>query len=388
MLDDRQMKRHTAGEWRLTGGRILANGALTEGELTFADGTITGSAGSGATTFDASGCLILPGIIDIHGDAFERNLMPRPGVTFGFDVALGETDRQLVSNGITTAFHGLTVSWEPGLRSLERARAFHDALCTNRPYLTCDTHLHVRWETFALDAMQEVANWLSRETNPILAFNDHTTKTVGGGTSPQKVIQMAERSGLSREDFSATLDRVWGRRDDVPEAIARMAALGRDAGATLLAHDEGSIEDRRHFRALGAVASEFPLTRDTAKEARDHGEHVILGAPNVVRGGSHTGAVTASEMIAAGLCSVLASDYYYPAPFHAAFKLAADGVCSFPEAWSLISENAAQVAGLNDRGRLDAGLRADVVVVDNTESARPRLRAVFVNGRPAYTSRA
>ena len=131
---------------------------------------------------------------------------------------------------------------------------------------------------------------------------------------------------------------------------------------------------------MGAVASEFPTTSDTARVAREAGEHTILGAPNVVRGGSHTGAVNAGEAVAEGLCSVLASDYYYPSQLLAVFKLVSGGNIDFVDAWNLISKNSAEAAGLSDRGELLPGKRADIIIVNDDYPASPQVVAVFVEG--------
>ena len=369
---------------------MLRGDVLADTAMTVEDGLIAGfgppAQTRSADIVDVSGCLVLPGIVDIHGDAFERQIMPRPKVSFPLDVALRDTDRQMVSNGITTAFHGVTVSWEPGLRSLENACAVVEAMARLRGALRCDTRLHIRWETFALDAVSEVMRWLSADPRPILAFNDHTTETIEKQPGARGIEKDAARSGLSARDYEAMLEQVWRRRGDVPAAIAALAEHARQTGCVLLAHDERSIEDRVRFRALGAVASEFPMTPETAKEARRAGEHTVLGAPNVVRGGSHKGMMNAAPAVADGLCTVLASDYYYPAPLLAAFKLAADGIADLPDAWQLVSANAAEAAGLNDRGTLEPGRRADFIVVDDSDPAAPHVVAAFVAGNRVYTA--
>jgi alpha-D-ribose 1-methylphosphonate 5-triphosphate diphosphatase len=145
---------------------------------------------------------------------------------------------------------------------------------------------------------------------------------------------------------------------------------------------------RRTFRELGVTIAEFPINEETAREAAAAGDAIIYGAPNVVRGGSHTGWTKASDMIAKGLCSVLASDYYYPAPLLAAFRLAADGVLPLAEAWKLISAAPAQAAGLSDRGRLAEGQRADILLVDDRVPLRPRIVAVIAAGRLVHLTEA
>jgi alpha-D-ribose 1-methylphosphonate 5-triphosphate diphosphatase len=137
---------------------------------------------------------------------------------------------------------------------------------------------------------------------------------------------------------------------------------------------------RKAFRAQGVGIAEFPVNEETAREAAEAGDFIVFGAPNVVRGGSHTGWTKASDMIAKGLCSILASDYYYPAQLLAAFRLAADRVLPLTEAWDLIAAAPARAAGLSDRGILAPGYRADIILVDDQVPLRPRIVAVIAAG--------
>jgi len=149
----------------------------------------------------------------------------------------------------------------------------------------------------------------------------------------------------------------------------------------MLSHDDASPAMRRSFRAQGVGIAEFPVNEETAREAAEGGDFIVFGAPNVVRGGSHTGWTKAADMIAKGLCSILASDYYYPAQLLAAFRLAADGLLGLAEAWDLISAAPAKSAGLPDRGVLAEGRRADIILVDDEVPLRPRVVAVIAAGR-------
>lgn len=371
----------------IEGGRVLLGSDLADTSLRLAGVQIAeiGHGGRDAQVrIDATGTLVLPGIVDLHGDAFERQLMPRPGVGFPIEIALLETDRQLVSNGITTAFHGITCSWEPGLRSAENASALLDAIHTLRPQFAVDTRVHLRHETFNLDAESRILDWLAAGQIDLIAFNDHMSMTALDLTRPEKRTRMAERAGLSSEAFGQLVERVATRSDEVAGSIARLAAASQLAGIPALSHDDATPAMRRSFRALGARIAEFPINEATAREAVEAGEFTVFGAPNVVRGGSHTGWSSASDMISKGLCSILASDYYYPAMLLAAFRLVSDRILPLPAAWDLISRSPAAAAGLNDRGQLSPGLRADVVLVDPTESLRPRIAAVIAAGKIVY----
>jgi alpha-D-ribose 1-methylphosphonate 5-triphosphate diphosphatase len=373
----------------IEGGRALLGGDLLEASLKIANGEIIsvgsdhghGSFGQGSLGIDASGLLVLPGIVDLHGDAFERQMMPRPGVDFPVDVALVDSDHQAISNGITTVFHATTWSWEPGLRSADNARQLLEGIESLRPRLAADTRFHLRHETYNLDAETEICQWLSAGRIDLFAFNDHMDSTVAKLARPQKRNSMVERTGLSNEEFDGLVSRVVSRAHDVPESMERLAGTARDANVQMLSHDDRSPATRKAFRAQGVAIAEFPVNEETAREAADGGDFIVLGAPNVVRGGSHTGWTKASDMIAAGLCSILASDYYYPAPLLAAFRLVADGILALPAAWDLISAAPARAANLADRGVIGVGSRADLLLVDDESPRRPRICAVIAGGR-------
>jgi alpha-D-ribose 1-methylphosphonate 5-triphosphate diphosphatase len=152
----------------------------------------------------------------------------------------------------------------------------------------------------------------------------------------------------------------------------------------LLSHDDESPEQRRWYRALGCRLAEFPTTIETAQVAASEGDDIVLGAPNVVRGGSHTGWIDATDMIGRGCCSVLASDYYYPAPLLAPFALAERGVLALEQAWALVSATPAAAVGLTDRGRIAPGARADLIVVEAPTQGKPRVVATIVAGRVVH----
>ena len=148
-------------------------------------------------------------------------------------------------------------------------------------------------------------------------------------------------------------------------------------------HDDRTADERREWRARGAGIAEFPETMEAAEEARAGGDAIIMGAPNVVRGGSHNGNVSAVEMVMMGLVDALASDYHYPSLRRAAFLLADGGVTDLAGAWALISSGPAKLLGLPDRGEISEGKRADLVVLD---AATRRVAATFAGGRVSYMS--
>lgn len=343
-------------------------------------------AGAVSMVLDAAGLFTLPGAIDIHGDAFERQIMPRPNVRFDINIALRDTDRQLAANGVTTAFHGLTWSWEPGFRGAESARAFVDAVEKVRPQCLVDHRIHLRQETFNLDAEDEIVSWLQHGKIDMLAFNDHLTGTIKVRHRPEKIGDMMRRTGLSEEAFLALVDQCASRAGEVTGSIKRLAAAAKVANVPTLSHDDLDIESRTHFREMGVSVAEFPVTNEVARAASIAGDEIVFGAPNVLRGGSHTNCPSAAEMVRAGWCTILASDYYYPALVQAPFVLEEKFGIPLATSWALISTNPARAAGLCDRGAISNGARGDIVVMRRNGAGSAEVVASICNGQVVFLS--
>ncbi|HTC08810.1 MAG TPA: alpha-D-ribose 1-methylphosphonate 5-triphosphate diphosphatase [Acetobacteraceae bacterium] len=371
-------------ELRITGGQVLLpSDGLQSIDLSIQNARIDrlDATPADGKRVDASGLLVLPGIVDIHGDAFERQVQPRPGVDFPVDVALADTEAQLLANGITTAFHGITLSWEPGLRSVTQWRKLLDGLDA-RPW-TCDMRVHLRWEAYNLDALDTALADIEAGRVHLVAFNDHTPAILKKTADPVAGAKYSDRAGMTLAEFRALTERIARRSDQVPAALERIGAAARGAGVALASHDDATIATRQEFRARGARICEFPMAEEVGQFARDAGDWVVMGCPNVVRGGSHLGWASAARLAEAGICNVLSSDYFYPAMLRAALILAGRGVLDLPRAWALVSANPAAAAGLKDRGTIAEGMRADLVLVD---PAQPRVVATIAGGRLAHVT--
>jgi alpha-D-ribose 1-methylphosphonate 5-triphosphate diphosphatase len=295
-------------------------------------------------------------------------------------IASAEAD--LASNGITTAIMAQFYSWEGGLRSPEFAARFLSALSETQPEQITDMRAQLRIETHMIDDYPDMLALVIEHAVGFVVFNDHIAhKRLEEGRKPPRLIGTALKSGRSPEAHLTLMQGLHARSGDVPEALAGFAKELIAAGCLSGSHDDKSAEDRQMFLNMGAQISEFPETREAAEAARFTGGHIILGAPNVMRGGSHAGNVSAAELIRDGLCDALASDYHYPALRQSVGKLIEQGVCDFAAAWTLLSEGPARILGLSDRGTLDVGKRADVLV---EEIATGRIAATFAAGRVTY----
>ncbi len=342
----------------LSGARVLgANG--WQDALHIADGRVVDT--PRAKTVRLDGWLVLPGIIDAHGDGFERHVAPRRGALRDMASGLQSVEAELAANGITTAMLAQFWSWEGGMRGPEAATRLCAGLAEHQT-LGTDMRVQLRLEANMLDSYAEAEALIARHAIRYVVFNDHLPHAaLAAGKRPKRLTGQALKAGVNPEKYLARMQDLHARRGEVPAAQAALAARLAAREITLGSHDDSAPDARRAARKIGLSVSEFPETLDTAAEARVGGDRVVMGAPNVMRGASHEGKVSARDVIAAGLCDALASDYHYPAPRHAAAYLAAG--MGWAAAWALLSEGPARVLGLSDRGTLAPGLRADAVVV-------------------------
>ena len=371
----------TGGTGRIVGGRVLWAGAdwAQANEVAWADGRITDHAGSGGEgTIDAEGAYVLPGIVDLHGDAFERSLSPRGGVGFDHRYALPDNDDHLLAAGITTSYLSATDSWEPGLRSRQTLRDLIAATARRRgaPRVL----VHVRHERGNTDDADELIGWIEDGSVAMLSFNDHAVDDDGqpASLSPSQVA----RSGLSADDLGRLQDEAIARRDEGRAQEERLAKAAAAIGCPTASHDSVSLDDLARDLQLGVQIAEFPTTIDLARRFRAEGIRVLGGAPNVVRGGSHLGNLSVLDAVRADAVDILCSDYHYPSLLQAPFTLVDAGARTLGGAWAMVSDHPARAAGLADRGRIEPGGTADLVVVDRPEGDVARIRAVVVDGHP------
>lgn len=367
-------------ELTLTGAEILRDGRLEYGTLTLADGHV--ELAETGKRVDVTGFRILPGIVDMHGDGFERHLAPRRGAMTDMREGIASAEVDLASNGITTAIMAQFYSWEGGLRSPEFARKFLNALSVTRTDQLTDMQVQLRIETHMIDDYADMKALIEQHQIGYVVFNDHIPhKRLEEGRKPARLIGTALKSGRSPEAHLALMKAMHDQSGEVPDALSKLASELMSKGCLIGSHDDRTTQDRATFQAMGARISEFPETREAAQAARDTGGKIVLGAPNVMRGGSHAGNVSAADLIRDGLCDALASDYHYPALRQSVDKLIEQGACDFATAWDLLSKEPAHILGLTDRGTLDVGKRADLLV---EEVATGRIAATLCAGRFTY----
>ena len=365
----------------LTGAEVLLPTGLEQTSLSLAAGVIADAPVGRAA--DLTGFRILPGIIDVHGDGFERHMAPRRGAMKQMNEGIVAAEAEIAANGITTAVLAQFVSWEGGLRSLEFADQVFRAMIATRGDIVTDLRPQLRFETHMLDLYGDLPARIADWQVGYVVFNDHLPHDrLSEGRKPPRLTGQALKAGRNPDMHFQMLLDMHARRHAVPEALDVLCPQLAEAGVQLGSHDDNTADQRAAWHARGAHVAEFPETAEAAEAAHEAGDLVVLGSPNVVRGGSHKGNASALDLIAMGLCDAIASDYHYPSPRRAALMLAKSGLMDLADAWALVSSGPAAVLGLTDRGTLEAGKRADLVVLDSAD----RVAATVSGGQVSYMS--
>jgi alpha-D-ribose 1-methylphosphonate 5-triphosphate diphosphatase len=323
---------------------------------------------SDSKAIDWDGDYLLPGLVELHTDNIEKHLTPRPGVMWNHEAAIIVHDAQVASAGITTVFDALGVGSRPGdnIRDSEVQTRCAESIgkYVERGLMRADHFLHLRCEVGTTDVV-EMFDALS--THPLFKLASVMDHTPGQRQWQDHVKwrKYQERNGKWTDEHTsqvlAQMNEQQERYADKhrSDIVARCKALN----ISLASHDDTLVEHVHEAARDGIVMAEFPTTFEAARAAREHGIATIMGAPNIVRGGSHSGNVSALELAREGLLDILSSDYVPSSLMIAVFDLVTKAGWSLPRAVATVSYAPAHAAGLADRGAIEPGLRADFVRV-------------------------
>ena len=372
---------------------VLPDAIVDDARVVVRDGVIVevGPSPAGSTAdIDGRGLLCVPGLIDVHSDALERERAPRPGVFLPWDFAVVSLEGKMSAAGITTVFHGAGFQEKTSggvIRTAETANDICDAVTARwlDPGALVGHRILYRLDARSPEGAAALAEALGRhpataESLPLVSHEDHTPGQ--GQYADRKYLERYHmgQDGLTAEQATQRVDELIAKRDtQLPTLERNMAWLGELAQSgqiRLVGHDVDSAAAVEALLARGGSVAEFPTTVEAAGTARDLGFPIVMGAPNVLRGESHSGNVSASALAEVGLVDALASDYLPSGLLAGAFTLARAGITTLPAAIGLVTSGAAAAAGLSDRGRLAAGLRADLALVDDG-SRWPVVRATY-----------
>jgi alpha-D-ribose 1-methylphosphonate 5-triphosphate diphosphatase len=331
------------------------------------------------------GAYIMPGIIDLHCDTIEKMVQPRPGVHIDTHVALHITDRMLISSGITSEYHSLSLDdAEFGVRNEHFIREFLELLAANNHTTSARHFVHARVEVSSERGADSLRSIIDHSLVKLVSIMDHSP---GQGQYPTDELfraYVAKTTGRDDVEIDAIIAKKNELRERIPQNIERVIELSRSAHIPIATHDDDTVAKVIDWVERGIGISEFPTTMEAAAAAHQHGMLVGMGAPNVLRGKSSGGNISATEVIQSGYVDWLCSDYYPAAMLPAAFKLANAGIVSLSDAVNMITYNPARAIGIhNEYGAIQVGTQADLLVVQHHQQP-PLVERVFVGGKQVY----
>jgi alpha-D-ribose 1-methylphosphonate 5-triphosphate diphosphatase len=371
----------------LANAQIVLPGEVRRGSIVLRAGRIADLAeGAGVPkgAIDCAGDLVMPGLIELHTDNLERHIQPRPGVHWPHEAAILAHDAELASVGITTVFDAMRVgSVLSGIgKYAEYARGVASELLALRATeaLRISHFLHLRAEVCSETLEAEMAAFGPEDRVGIVSLMDHTPGQRQFRDISKLETYVKGKHGLSDAEFEAHVAQLRRLRE-AHGARHEAAAVenARRYGAVLASHDDTTAEQVAVSRRYGVGIAEFPTTLEAARACRAHGIAVIMGAPNLIRGGSHSGNVAAGDLAEHGLLDILSSDYVPSALLFAALRLGAQWG-DLARGIATVTQAPAAAVGLTDRGRIAEGARADVIRVAARADA-PAVRGVWSQGR-------
>ncbi len=339
------------------------------GQVSCEGGMITGveeTAAVPAGARDCAGDFVLPGLVELHTDNLERHIQPRPKVAWPHDAAIIAHDAELAATGITTVFDAMRVGSSTDGRGYKAyARNLSSELMALRAAqaLKISHHIHLRAEICSETLLEELALFSPEDRVGLVSLMDHTPGQRQFRDMEKLKVYYMGKNAASEDAFEAHVTRLKALRARIGEAhetgaVAEAARLG----AVLASHDDTTADQVAVSAAHGIRLAEFPTTLEAAQACREAGITIMMGAPNLIRGGSHSNNVSAIELAEHGLLDIISSDYVPAALLLSAFKLA-EIWQDIPRAIRCVTQTPAEATGLTDRGTLRPGYRADFVRV-------------------------
>ena len=378
----------------LTNGKIITEEGIIEGyDILIENDIIKKICKNGEVDSDeievinAYGGFISPGFIDIHADYIENMSSPRPTSIMDFNLSLRETEKVLINTGITTMYHSLSLYGKDifenkPIRSDENVIKLIDTIENTQNKRHLIRHrFHARFEIDNVKGVERLKKYIRDGKINLLSFMDHKP-----GQGQYRNIETYRKTLKGYKDVTdSEIDEMIEERqfkDTITsETIEEIAHMAKDRNISIASHDDDSFDKIDFIKGIGATISEFPITMDVAKYAREKGMFTIAGAPNVLLGKSHSGNLSASEAIKDNCIDILCSDYYPAAMLHSVFILNEKYNMDLCEMFKLITINPAKAVKIdNIRGSIKEGKKADILIIEKLEEL-PVITSVFVDGK-------
>ncbi|AOY88313.1 phosphonate metabolism protein PhnM [Marinobacter salinus] len=381
-----------SSEMLLTNARIVTENEVFTGTLKIEKGLISAMDRGNSRAPGARDCLgayLIPGLVELHTDNLEKHFSPRPGVVWPSHPAVLTHDAHIVSSGITTVFDALSVGDViDDSNRLHHLRTLIDALAETRKagMLRADHLLHLRCEVSFGETLQLFENLVDHPLLQLVSVMDHTPGQRQFVREDKYRQYYQGKHGLNDSEMDTfTHKRKESARLHSDHNRKAIVAICQARGIPLASHDDATLDHAVESAGFGMCIAEFPTTLEAAKASHDLGLRVLMGAPNIVRGGSHSGNIAAAELASAGVLDILSSDYYPASMLDAAFRLASmeDNSYDLARAIATVTTTPARCANLHDRGVLEPGKRADLVLVE-PRGQLPVIHNVWRNGERVY----
>jgi alpha-D-ribose 1-methylphosphonate 5-triphosphate diphosphatase len=375
---------------------VIENGAvgIEDGRIAEVspDGRLRGEYES---AIDARGAYVMPGIIDLHNDSLEVEVNPRPDTNLPVEFALANLERRLLFSGVTTEFHAVAFMDNPRTgrttaRGIEKSAFIADYRRGGRQLV--DNQVLHRLDVWSPDSLDYIFESMDRLETRYVSINDHTPgqgqyRDLLAFKERMKAWQEQRGRGMDADTIEERMQKRAADTETVPMVYARITEERERCHFTIASHDDDSPEKVATLHGLGAAITEFPVDVDAARKAKDLGMWSIVGAPNIVRGGSSSGNQSAAELFSLGLADVICADYHAPSMLPAAFKLVDDGVADLVTAMRALTFNPARAVGLADRGAIEPGFTADVIIVRREGRDFPSVERVLRGGSEVLSLR-
>lgn len=338
-----------------------------------------------AVLVDAEQAYVMPGMIDIHSDAIEKEIQPRPNTLFPVPMAFYELEKKLAGSGITTMYHSLSLSDEWGVRDKEMVVGMIDAINHLKRLRAMIHHkIHLRYEITFLEGLETLEKLIRNESIDFMSYMDHTPGQGQFKDSEALKSFTMQAYGTKEKDVEDLIDRTKECQEKIDwDGLKALAKLAKSHGIGLASHDDDSRDKIETLLECRGMVSEFPINLETALYAKQKGLHVCVGAPNLVRGKSHSNNMRAIDAVKNGAADIICSDYLPSAMLPAVFKLTLEGV-GLSDAVNMVTLNPAKALGIDrETGSLDAGKRADMMIVELCRDY-PIVRKVFSGGVAVY----
>lgn len=373
-------------ETLLKNARLVLEDEVVTGSVLLRDGLIADVGGaSEAPGDDMAGDYLLPGLVELHTDHLEGHYAPRPKVRWNPFAAVQAHDAQIASSAITTVFDALRVGNTDGDHDLVTddmvvlAEAIQSGMATGR--LRADHFLHLRCEVSSPDCLEAFERLGGKQGVRLASLMDHAPGQRQFANLDAYKVYYQGKLKMTDDEFAAFCDmRVDQSRQNSDHNRGAIAEIARQRGIVLASHDDATRDHVDEAEDNGVRVAEFPTTEAAARSSHERGMAVLMGAPNVVRGGSHSGNIAAQRLAELGLLDILSSDYIPFSLIQATFQLAetVDGI-SLPEAVGMATHQPARSVGLDDRGVIAVGKRADLARV-RVQDGIPVVRTVWRQG--------